>query len=131
DLRGGDVQAALARELQGEELFGIDLVLLAGDFGPGAGLTGQLAGLHQGQAGEAGDAVVGVDDVVSDLQVEEGVHGAAGAEAGGATADGETVEELVVGDVGEGSGRGGSPGGLPRPPHEAAVEIADDRFDLV
>ena len=97
---------------------------------------GGLAGPHGFKAGELGDAVVDVDDVVADVEVEKGVgvlladaRGAGAEHAADAAAGFVAVEEFVVGDEIE-RGAGAAPGGFSRgdrgfrAPDETAVEDA-------
>ncbi len=102
DLGSGNVELAGAGEFE-DEIF----LLFLQAFGVGGGREdgalrdGQLTRGHEFEAQEAGDAVFLVDDVVTFVKVEEGVHRAVGAHDACAATDSEAGHEFVIRNEGE------------------------------
>jgi len=133
DLDGGDVEFGVIGEFEGEvflefgsgggDALGFFICIRCGRQTCGLGdafAAGERTRRHLGEADEAGDAVIGMDDVITWLDIQEGVHGAASAEFAGGAAGGEAVEDFVVGDD-----PGGWGGASFRAPDHAAMGVGD------
>jgi hypothetical protein len=125
------VEAALAGELQREVLLhGAFVGFLARRVRGRLGAVLRAAGGEDGQAGEQGDAVVGVDDVVALGDVQEGVHRPARADPGDAPAHGRAVEQLAGGDDGGARRAGLAVVQRLLAPDHAAADVEHAAFDV-